>query len=791
MAGSETMKHIVKQSLETTSEPWIIPGALKMKDSTICSIFDKLQALLKEQKSYGPVVVEFDGIISDELLQYASQQAGEMSCSHQPDNRRRLASAFDVFASESVKRELSKLKVNGNVPVSIEEWIHALKNLRIKKCQDEIQAELQTLGCQGTHDVVENGIIRNELAQSLEALSKLKSLLKVLPEHDRDKLQAIVASIGDNQALQAQRRQLAMEIEALESSLVEAQVLFQISQTFSHDDLRSLNQLTQIVGRLKKCDSSKSSERSSRRHDGFVQAFKTSIRFHRFLVMTTDQVNELVPADHTFGLTILDEASQSTCTALTILARSQRLLVIGDDKQSSPSENQWSEESINGLNASLPDIPAAQQLSAGYGFFDFCRVAFPNHYAFLPDHFRCHPEAIAWSNETSYHGRMNTYKPPGRESALVGIRVNGRRDRKKKTNQVEGDTIAQHIYELIKTTAESRLPVQSIGVISMGGPDQCKLIESCLDKKLDPLRVQHGSKAVERHNIMVGQPTQFQGCERDIIYVSTVYGEDYVYSEIDASRKQLWNVTNTRSKGKVTLIHSYDIRHIKNKDDFKREIFSHFDKAPTAPMSDERGTKDTRSLRTLLEEKVMSSLQNRGYECKRMGGNVWSLALCIRRQDDTSDDCALVCIENHSDCHDAWERWPTISDQQMGLERAGTPCLRVDFLSLALRFELVLDDMLLFLSKAGLPERSLLQSSQAKAALGDLLAVSDLSDPDSASVSLPKNPRKHASSTGSIQSAGTRKRCTNGSALAPTSRVTKKSRSSARLAIEDDSDDGE
>jgi AAA domain len=792
---SETVQEIVKLSLETGSQPWL-SGVLKMKDTSLGLTFEKLHELLHEQEANEKVAVEFHGSISDELLQYASEQTENACSSAQLTNRKRLTSAFDVPVTKAIKREISKLRVNGHAsPFNTEEWSHALCCLRRMKCQADVQDQLQTLGFESAEVFAEDGTIRPAFGRMFLTRKKLAGLLDALPQDDYKKLREIMATTGDNRVAQARRLQLAAEIEALECSLVEAKVLLELIKKVSAEDLGKLSNLSQTVGRLKKNDSAKGSGRSSRHHDEFVKAFSSTVQLMPFLVMTTEQVNQLVSPDHAFGLTILDEASQSTCTALTILARSERLLVIGDDKQSSPSENQWSEEAVIGLKASLPDIPAAQQLSAGYGFFDFCRVAFPNHYAFLPDHFRCRPESIAWSNETSYHGRINTYKPPGRESALVSLRVMG--TRKKKTNQVECDTIVQLVHDLIQTTVESRLHVQSIGIISMGGPDQCKLIKASLDKGLDSLRVQHGAKAVDRHNIEVGQPPRFQGCERDSIYLSGVYDERYVYAELDTQRKQYWNVAKTRSKGKVTLVHSYDIGHIKNKDDVKRDVFGRFLEAQIASASNERVNKEPQKLRRLVEKKLISSLQDRGYEYQRMDGNVWSKSLCIRRQGDDRDDCALICVEHHDESKEAWETWPKISDQQMGLERAGTPCLRVDFLSLALDFHLVLDDVLVFLKDAGLPELVDLVAAP-KVARGESPFVSDFSDSSSASNSLPSD-LQNLSGTGTIQAsglrknlavataAGGRKRRATSSTQASKRRATK----STRLYIDDDSEEDE
>jgi hypothetical protein len=284
---NEAVKRIVKLSQESGS---IFTGVLKMKDKDLDLTFEKIQELGKQQKAIELDTVDFDGNISDDLLKYALQQAEKNFTAELRTDHRRLASSSDEQASEAVKSELSKLRVNGHAPVSTEEWRIVLYGLRVKKFQDE----LENLGFQTAHIFTKDGAIHEEFRVMLQTTKAIRELLDTLPQADQEKLRAITVSIGDNRAAQAQRRQLTKEIEALESDLVEAKVLLKLTQQISAEDLGQLSSLAQTVGRLKKNDSAKGTDRSCRHHEEYVKAFSASVGLMLFLVMTTKQVNELV-----------------------------------------------------------------------------------------------------------------------------------------------------------------------------------------------------------------------------------------------------------------------------------------------------------------------------------------------------------------------------------------------------------------------------------------------------------------------------------------------------------------
>jgi superfamily I DNA and/or RNA helicase len=95
------------------------------------------------------------------------------------------------------------------------------------------------------------------------------------------------------------------------------------------------------------------------------------------------------------------QASQSDVTALSALLRGKHVLVVGDQKQVSPTAAFVSESRIRDLKQSLlaSRHPYVEQLLPGRSIFDLAQTCFADARVALSQHFRCVPQCIAFSNE--------------------------------------------------------------------------------------------------------------------------------------------------------------------------------------------------------------------------------------------------------------------------------------------------------------------------------------------------------------------------------------------------------
>ncbi len=97
-------------------------------------------------------------------------------------------------------------------------------------------------------------------------------------------------------------------------------------------------------------------------------------------IMPTWRVSDSLPSDcGSFDLVIIDEASQSDITALPAILRAKKLLVVGDDKQVSPTDAFLAEETVLKLrNSFLQEQPFAELLLPGVSVYDLANAVFPS-----------------------------------------------------------------------------------------------------------------------------------------------------------------------------------------------------------------------------------------------------------------------------------------------------------------------------------------------------------------------------------------------------------------------------
>ena len=115
--------------------------------------------------------------------------------------------------------------------------------------------------------------------------------------------------------------------------------------------------------------------------------------------MPTWRVAEQLPAEiGAIDLVIIDEASQSDVTELPALLRGRKLLVVGDDRQVSPTAPFVTQSKIDQLRHHyLGSLPFKSLLEPGESIYDLMRAVFPENRLMLKEHFRCVEPIIQFS----------------------------------------------------------------------------------------------------------------------------------------------------------------------------------------------------------------------------------------------------------------------------------------------------------------------------------------------------------------------------------------------------------
>jgi very-short-patch-repair endonuclease len=258
------------------------------------------------------------------------------------------------------------------------------------------------------------------------------------------------------------------------------------------------------------------------------------------------------PRTTKFDVVIVDEASQSDVTSLLALYLGKQVLVVGDHEQVSPTAVGQDQDAIDALiRAYLDGIPNSSLYDGRLSVYDLARTSFGGTIA-LKEHFRCVPEIIAFSNALAYDGRIK----PLRESAsvltkphVVAYRV-ARATATAKINENEAKTIAALIGAIIE---QPEYADSTIGVVSLVGEEQAIYAQQLLAKYISPLELQ-------TRRIICGNAAQFQGDERDIMFLSLVdapTGGPLAMRRADLF-KQRFNVAASRARDQMWIVYSLE-----------------------------------------------------------------------------------------------------------------------------------------------------------------------------------------------------------------------------------------
>ena len=99
---------------------------------------------------------------------------------------------------------------------------------------------------------------------------------------------------------------------------------------------------------------------------------------------------------------------------------------------------------------------------------------------------------------------------------------------------------------------ETHYKDKTFGIIVLQGKEQIKVIEKELDREID-------KKMIEEKDIIVGDPYDFQGDERDVIFLSMVIAPSQEHRWTALTRdmyKKRYNVATSRAKDQMWLFHS-------------------------------------------------------------------------------------------------------------------------------------------------------------------------------------------------------------------------------------------
>ncbi len=402
-------------------------------------------------------------------------------------------------------------------------------------------------------------------------------------------------------------------------------------------------------------------------------------------IMPHYRVSESLPAElGCFDLVVIDEASQSDLSALPVLLRARKLLVVGDDRQVSPQAIGIEEDRIKALmQRYLPEqVPLyGAQMSPDRSIYDLAKVVFAHSGVMLKEHFRCVAPIIEYSKREFYDHELRPLRlartserldPP----LLDYVIENGRRE--DGVNRAEIEFIVEDIKLL---AADPRMQQRSVGVVSLLGEEQALKIWERLTDELGP-------ELMRRHAVTCGDARLFQGRERDVIYLSMVSAPNDVGAALSRDTfAQRFNVAASRARDRMVLVRSVELHHLSESDRLRRNLILHF----ARPFGEEPAR--VQNLRDVcespLERDLFEWLNGEGYRVTpQVAVGSYRIDLVVEGADDSR-----LAVECDGDKYQGPQQWIEDMRRQRSLERVGWVFWRCFAAAFMRRREAVLEDL--------------------------------------------------------------------------------------------------
>ena len=284
-------------------------------------------------------------------------------------------------------------------------------------------------------------------------------------------------------------------------------------------------------------------------------------------------VENFDPRRNRFDVVIIDEASQADVIALTAVYMGNQVVVVGDHEQVSPmAVGQNLDEIQHLIDEYLNTIPNKELYDGKFSIYELAQTTFEP--VCLREHFRCVSPIIQFSNHLSYDGKIKPLRDASevrRKPHTIAYRVkssvaNGH------TNEEEALTVASL---LAAATEQQEYRGATFGVISM-------VSDEANTMRIDELLRRHlPTEEYVKRRIQCGNAAQFQGDERDVMFLSMVdmpgaNGPLPLRQEgSDNTFKKRFNVAASRARDQMWVVHSLDPETDLKPGDIRRKLIEH------------------------------------------------------------------------------------------------------------------------------------------------------------------------------------------------------------------------
>ena len=424
-------------------------------------------------------------------------------------------------------------------------------------------------------------------------------------------------------------------------------------------------------------------------------------------IMPMYKVAETIsPKQGMYDCVIIDEASQLGPDAIFLVYLAKKIIIVGDDKQTSPEYIGVDANSMMPfINKYLSEIPFKDFYGTEFSFFDHAKF-FCDGMTVLREHFRCMPEIIEFSNKYFYKPDSKSLFPLKQysENRLAPLKTcfvnNGYVEGKASRiiNEPEAELIADKIAEICILDEYKN---KTIGVITLQGNQQSNIIENLVVERI-------GEKEYFERKIICGNSSSFQGDERDIIFLSLVTAQNHNRSALTRPEdERRFNVAMSRAKEQVWLFHSIQIEDLSNTNDLRYKLLDHFLNFSFDKPVFKSVIKDKSSIPepfdSMFEVDVFNELVSKGYQIIPQ----YEVANGRYRIDLVAilDNGTKIAIECDGDKWHGPEQFQNDMMRQKVLERCGWQFFRIRGYEYYSRKDVVLDSLFKVLDEGGLNQK--------------------------------------------------------------------------------------
>lgn len=250
-----------------------------------------------------------------------------------------------------------------------------------------------------------------------------------------------------------------------------------------------------------------------------------------------------------FDYVILDEASQLKLEdTYTALLRGSHVIITGDSHQMPPADifsiqNAMETDDTDDLSQSTSLLEFAENEQFKQFYLDF--------------HYRSeHPDLISFSNSAFYGSRLMPLPPLKGKNPFTFIQKNGIYNANEGINEAE----AQQVLALLQNEISVN---SSVGIATLNLYQRDYILKLIQKKRLEDETFATKLQQLEQNGLFVKNLENIQGDERDVIIVSTTFGNDengnfrQSFGPLNQQKGyKLLNVLITRAKQQIFVINS-------------------------------------------------------------------------------------------------------------------------------------------------------------------------------------------------------------------------------------------